>query len=315
MSQPPPGGQPPPGWYLDPQDNTRNRWWDGVQWGPDTLAISRTSQADHRLEAYSPGGAPPGTGGVRVGWALGLGIAGLVLACAPVLGVVLAAVGLLLAILGLTSGTRGPKVVWATALSGMGLLIGVVATSAFALSGDDLLEAPPTAVVDSPSAPEAREPSPEPTEPTEPTDAPVPEPSPAEEQPPAAGLGEPVRDGQFEFTVSQIETNVAHVGNEYFGKTAQGQFVLVHVKIENVGDQAQTFSGSYVTAFDAQGREFSSDTEAAIYLEESNSFINEINPGNAADGIVVFDIPKDATITLLELHDSFFSGGATVRLS
>lgn len=310
MSQPPPGGQPPPGWYLNPQDHTRKRWWDGTQWGPDAPAISPAPQTSDRFEGYSPGGAPRpmGSGGVRVGWALGLGIAGLVLACAPVLGIVLAAVALLLAILELASGTRGPKVVWATALGGIALVIGVVATSAIAMSGDDLLDAAPTTVVDSQPAPEAGEPS------TEPTDAPVPEPSPAEEQPTAAGLGEPVRDGQFEFTVSQIEANVAQVGGEYFGKAAQGQFVLVHVKIENIGDQAQTFFGENVTAFDAQGREFSSDVEAAIYLEESNSFINEINPGNAADGIVVFDIPKDATITALELHDSTFSGGVTVTV-
>jgi hypothetical protein len=26
--------QAPPGWYLDPSDATRWRWWDGTEWGP-----------------------------------------------------------------------------------------------------------------------------------------------------------------------------------------------------------------------------------------------------------------------------------------
>jgi hypothetical protein len=32
------------------------------------------------------------------------------------------------------------------------------------------------------------------------------------------------------------------------------------------------------------------------------------------DGIVVFDVPADVTLTSLELHDSAFSGGVTVGL-
>jgi len=32
------------------------------------------------------------------------------------------------------------------------------------------------------------------------------------------------------------------------------------------------------------------------------------------DGVVVFDIPKSATPTKIELHDSPFSGGVTVEL-
>lgn len=37
----PPGGQPPPGYYPDPDDPSVNRWWDGQAWA--TPAADRES--------------------------------------------------------------------------------------------------------------------------------------------------------------------------------------------------------------------------------------------------------------------------------
>jgi hypothetical protein len=143
--------------------------------------------------------------------------------------------------------------------------------------------------------------------PSEAVPAAVPAPAPA-----AAVIGTPVRDGKLEFTVTSIESGVPSVGSEAFGQKAQGQFVLMHLTIQNIGDKAQYFDGSSQKVFDAQGREFSADSGAAIYLEDSNSFLNEINPGNTVTGTVVFDMPLGAAIAKLELHDSPFSGGVDV---
>lgn len=139
---------------------------------------------------------------------------------------------------------------------------------------------------------------------------------PAEQQPaPApAGIGTPVRDGKFEFTVTSVEAGVARVGSDVLGQDAQGQYVLVHMTVTNTGDEAQYFDGSSQKAFDAQDREFSADTTAAVYLGDANSFLNQINPGITVEGTVVFDVPADATLTRLTLHDSPFSGGVDVTL-
>ncbi|MEG3616458.1 DUF4352 domain-containing protein [Isoptericola haloaureus] len=128
------------------------------------------------------------------------------------------------------------------------------------------------------------------------------------------GLGDAARDGKFEFTVTELEDGVAQIGNEYLNTEAQGQFVLVHMAVENIGDEAQYFDGSSQKLVDTEGRTHSADSEAAIYLDDSNSFLNEINPGNTVDGVVVFDVPTDATPATLELHDSAFSGGVEVSL-
>ena len=139
----------------------------------------------------------------------------------------------------------------------------------------------------------------------------------ADEQPEttAAGVGDAVRDGKFQFTVTKVKTGVKHIGDEYLGTKAQGQFVLVYVTVENVGDEAQYFDGSSQTLVDGEGREHSADSGAAIYLKDSESFLNEINPGNKVKATVVFDIPKGAVPAAIQLHDSMFSGGVEVSLA
>ena len=39
-----------------------------------------------------------------------------------------------------------------------------------------------------------------------------------------------------------------------------------------------------------------------------------INPGNAVDTAVVFDVPQGVQPAAIELHESMLSGGATVEL-
>ncbi|MCA5891833.1 DUF4352 domain-containing protein [Isoptericola sp. NEAU-Y5] len=130
----------------------------------------------------------------------------------------------------------------------------------------------------------------------------------------AAAVGDPVRDGKFEFTVTELEDGVREIGDELLSQEAQGRFVLVHMTVENIGDEAQYFDGDSQELIDTEGRTHSADTAAAIYLGDSNSFLNEINPGNKVEGVVVFDLPKDATPQSLELHDSMFSGGVQVNV-
>ncbi|GAA6526322.1 DUF4352 domain-containing protein [Intrasporangium sp. DVR] len=130
----------------------------------------------------------------------------------------------------------------------------------------------------------------------------------------AATIGTAVRDGKFEFTVTKVRTGIKSVGSDMFGEKAQGQFVLVHVTVTNVGDESQYFSDSSQTVRDAKGREFSADTGAAIHLDDNEVFLNDINPGNTVKGVLVYDMPKGAKPASIELHDSPFSGGVTVRL-
>lgn len=129
-----------------------------------------------------------------------------------------------------------------------------------------------------------------------------------------AAIGQAVRDGKFEFTVTKVRTGVASVGDQYLGQKAQGQFVLVTVTAKNIGDEAQLLADSSQKVRDAGGREFSADSAAAVYLKDNDVLFNQINPGNSVTGVLVFDMPKGAVPASIELHDSPFSGGVTVRL-
>ncbi|MDV3125302.1 DUF4352 domain-containing protein [Mycobacterium sp. 21AC1] len=132
-----------------------------------------------------------------------------------------------------------------------------------------------------------------------------------------ATMNTPVRDGKFEFVVTSVQPGLAEVGdNPFLNQKAQGQFVIVTLSVENIGDQAQGFSPSNQKLFDAQGRSFESDAGAQIALGDSDIPVwDDINPGNAVDVSLVYDMPVAAVPASIELHDSMFSGGVTVNLT
>lgn len=141
--------------------------------------------------------------------------------------------------------------------------------------------------------------------------------APVEQGTPPAGLNTPVRDGKFEFVVKTVQPGLAEVGdNPYLREKAHGQFVIVTLSVQNIGDRAQGFSPSNQKLIDSQGRSFESDSSAQIALGDSDIPVwDDINPGNAVDVSLVYDMPVGAAPARIELHDSMFSGGVTVELT
>jgi hypothetical protein len=153
------------------------------------------------------------------------------------------------------------------------------------------------------NAPAASAPAPAATSPSAaPTSAP----------PKVAGIGTPVRDGKFQFTVTSI-THTQSVGDSLLGQTAQGEYTVVHVTVTNIGNVAQTMDDSAQYVYDSQGRKFSADSTADVYA--NGVFLNQINPGNSVHGLIYFDLPANDKAIRAELHDSVFSGGVTVSLA
>ncbi|PWW23523.1 uncharacterized protein DUF4352 [Geodermatophilus normandii] len=130
----------------------------------------------------------------------------------------------------------------------------------------------------------------------------------------AVGIGQPAADGDFQFVVNGVDCSQTELGDEYLSTQAQGQFCIVDVTVSNIGSEAQGFFGENATLLNAEGQEFSADSEAAFYLQDSSSLYEEINPGNTLNSKVVFDVPAGMTPSGIELHDSAFSGGVTVAL-
>jgi hypothetical protein len=59
------------------------------------------------------------------------------------------------------------------------------------------------------------------------------------------------------------------------------------------------------------GREYQVSSDADLYMN-SYGLVDDINPGNAIEVKVPFDVPPDTQMSMLELHDSMFSAGVRV---
>ena len=51
-----------------------------------------------------------------------------------------------------------------------------------------------------------------------------------------------------------------------------------------------------------------------MYLDDTRSLLEEINPGDSLTGVVVFDIAVDTLPAGVEVHESASSDGVTVAL-
>lgn len=128
-----------------------------------------------------------------------------------------------------------------------------------------------------------------------------------------APAGSAVRDGKFEFVVTAVDAPVKTVGdNQFLRETAQGEYILIHITITNIGNEPRGYFGSNQKLIDDQNREFTNDTRAEINVNEH--LHADINPGNKLDVVLAFDVPVGAVPATLELHDSMLSGGAKVAL-
>lgn len=109
---------------------------------------------------------------------------------------------------------------------------------------------------------------------------------------PPATMNTPVRDGKFEFVVKTVQPGLTEVGdNPFLNQKAQGQFVIVTLSVQNIGDRAQGFSPSNQKLFDTEGRSFESDSTAQIALGTGDIPVwDNIDPGNTADVKLVYDM-------------------------
>jgi hypothetical protein len=128
------------------------------------------------------------------------------------------------------------------------------------------------------------------------------------------GLGDPVRDGQFEFVVSSVDCGARSVGDGIGRQPALGQFCLVGLRVENTGREGRTFAGGQQFLFDDQGNRHDPDLGATASRGDGRLLSTHLNPGQRLEGTLVYDVPDPVTLARVELHDGPFSGGVSVEL-
>jgi hypothetical protein len=127
-------------------------------------------------------------------------------------------------------------------------------------------------------------------------------------------IGDWVKDGDLSFKVTKCKPGPKRLGSQYVGANPQGAFWLVYVTVKNHSDEPAHFS-SHGQNLLVGNKQYAADATASVYIKDSSSIFTPINPGNEVDGVIVFDLPKSAKPTAIELHDSTFSRGVKVALS
>jgi hypothetical protein len=150
------------------------------------------------------------------------------------------------------------------------------------------------------------------------TPPPASRPAPTAERPvrTSGGLDTAVRDGKFEFVVTSFSCGHKQVGESFVNVKASGQFCIVSLTVKNIGKEGQSFADSFQKAHGPNDTVYRAHTGAGVIVNEGTGSVwTNVNPGNSIKSKIVFDIPKKAKITTVELHDSPLSNGATVALT
>jgi len=133
-----------------------------------------------------------------------------------------------------------------------------------------------------------------------------------QEQVKTYSLGDTIQAGNFKWRITKVST-AKEIGQSimgsFVGERADGVFVILDVEVENTGNSAEYLSDYYIKLVDSQGREFSPNTVAAMYLKPEGSALafEQINPGITKKGKIVYDVPEGITSFNVKITSSLFS--------
>jgi hypothetical protein len=122
---------------------------------------------------------------------------------------------------------------------------------------------------------------------------------------PTVALNEVVDVGSFAFTVTNVELGQPKIGT----RTAQGTFAVVDITVENIGDGLRTVYCQNQILKDLAGRRY----ENGVTVGDGDDMIG-IKPGDRVDFQCAFDLPVGTLTGAVELHDTAYTAGATVRV-
>ncbi len=123
----------------------------------------------------------------------------------------------------------------------------------------------------------------------------------------AVSIGQPVTAGDIEWTVTNARQTdqLSQESLGQFGETKQGNFIVVDVRFTNNGTEPSTLSPQSLSLFDSSDRESRPDPESFGYVpNERNIFLEQVNPGVAKEGTVIFTVAPDASGFRLRVGDA-----------
>ncbi|CDQ21686.1 DUF4352 domain-containing protein [Halobacillus karajensis] len=131
-----------------------------------------------------------------------------------------------------------------------------------------------------------------------------------EEKVKTVGIGEEVAVGKLAFTVNSSEEQ-QELSNSFDSMTTDGKFVIVDVTVGNNDSEARIVDGEMFRLIGSDGTEFSSNTEADMYINDDvGFFLQEINPKMNKTGKIAFEVPAEEEGYTLQVSSGLgWSGG------
>jgi hypothetical protein len=115
--------------------------------------------------------------------------------------------------------------------------------------------------------------------------------------------------GDVSYTVTSAQPVTELRDPTGFQETLSGNFILVAFTFANNGNEPATVSDLGLYLYDSQGRQYETDTDAALYLPEETSIfmLDRVNPGLTQEIQTVYAVPPDAEGFELEVTSGFFA--------
>lgn len=121
------------------------------------------------------------------------------------------------------------------------------------------------------------------------------------------GMGEPVTDGDMEFTVTGLE-----IVDTADNVQARGQYVVIDLTLRYTGTSAAMYSTMSQLLEDDLGNTHNADASALYEL--GSDIVSLVEPGDTMESTLVYDIPVDATPQRVVLSNTMLSTAVAVDL-
>jgi hypothetical protein len=136
-------------------------------------------------------------------------------------------------------------------------------------------------------------------------DRPSPTPSPTPKRSPVAS------DGKMRFTLAGFTCGQREIGDWPLTRKPGGQYCLAEIKVENTSDSKGRIWVGNQKLRDSDGKEYGPDELSWVYYDKSRPLFNEIGPGDAVSGTLVYDVPEGLTFTELRVKSGLVGGDSS----
>lgn len=125
-----------------------------------------------------------------------------------------------------------------------------------------------------------------------------------------AATGTAVRDGSFEFTVRNVESDVTAIGFD----RAQGVFVVVSFTVRNIAPEPKTYTPLGQELHDTAGGKFGPDVTATAQRAATAAAPRTLQPGESLGTHLVYEVPAGSVPATMTFRDFPLSLGTSVAL-